>query len=235
MLRISMLAFSVLASFGASAQIAPESLESLLTLQVRQDGKYDIICTNRKREVVSQVQLILGAVCPARDVSAPTIVSLQRLQDGRFSVICNNLSRQVATAEEISNGKVCKGGSSATPLGTVNGRDFFKVKVSGKMLDQNLRQACEASGLKVPCNDRQDGDYSDAYCSDVGFRDSSNPMQTLARGICNGSNPNRCPALDGAFQYMGDKWTNGGACGVVNGSWCAEGYSYENLHAVCVN
>jgi hypothetical protein len=234
MLRKYVIALSLFMSAATSAEISPKSVESLLSLQVRQDGKYDIICTDRKREIVTQPQLILGAVCPARDISAPTFLSLQRLQDGRFSVICNNLSRQIATADEISSGKVCKSSNAGTPLGSVNGREFFKVKTEGKMYDANVRKACEAAGLKVPCNDRPNGSYSDGLCVDVNFRDDGNPMRTLSRAICNGADPSRCAALEGSFQYMGEKW-NGRSCGVVNGDWCAYGDSHENLFAVCVN
>jgi hypothetical protein len=234
MLRNYILMLSLIIPAAARAQIAVKSIESLLSLQVRQDGKYDIICTDRKREVVTQVQLILGAVCPAHDVSAPTIISLQRLQDGRFSVICNNLKRQVATSEEISTGKVCKNDFAGSSLGSVNGREFFKIKVDGKMSDTNVRQTCEASGLKTPCNDKPNGSYSDGLCADVGFRDDGYPMRTLSRAICSNADPSGCKALENVFQYMGEKW-NGEACGMVNGSWCAYGNQHENQFALCVN
>merc|ERR1712098_444249 len=63
-----------------------------------------------------------------------------------------------------------------------------------------------------------------------------NPMLGLAKKLCEGNNPRNCPEMNGLFNYMKD-WS--GECGVVNGTWCAQGNSYtpENppvYYAYCV-
>jgi hypothetical protein len=112
---------------------------------------------------------------------------------------------------------------------------FYKVRVAGAMSDANVYSACAAVGLSVPCNDAQNGAYTDNLCLDIGWRDGGNPMGTLSRSICNNNLPNTCTAINdpGTFQYMGNKWPYG-ACGATVSQWCTFGNSSQNLDALCV-
>ena len=51
--------------------------------------------------------------------------------------------------------------------------------------------------------------------------------------VC-GQQPSGCPALYGAFQYMGHKWQNDDACGAEQGQWCVSGRGVMNKYALCI-
>jgi hypothetical protein len=214
--------------------INTNNLGSLVSLQVRDDGRYDVICKNGGKEVANSVQLMLGSICPAGAIKTASFLSIQVTQDGKYSVICHDKdqSHHVVTSDDIANGRVCMTQApSSDAVGTVNGHDFFKVAVTGAMTDANVLAACKAAGMEAPCDDVANGPYSDDKCLVVGLKDGGEPMQTLSRAICNGSDPNRCDKLDKTFQYMGQKWS-GNACGSVGGSWCVTG---SNMNALCVS
>jgi len=113
--------------------------------------------------------------------------------------------------------------------------DYYTVPVNGTMLDTNIKSACESCGLFVPCTATPGCNYNDSECVQTNFANScGNPMQSLSQEICNGANPNSCPALNGVFQNMGGNWVNGGGCGSLNGSWCSQGANQSNQNALCV-
>ena len=61
------------------------------------------------------------------------------------------------------------------------------------------------------------------------------PMYPLSNILCNGSNPHNCPKTIGLFA---DHTASDGACGAVDGNWCAKGQDYVSradkpLYAYC--
>jgi cysteine-rich repeat protein len=118
------------------------------------------------------------------------------------------------------------------PFTTLAGVGFYKVPVTGAMTDDNIRAACEAKGLSVPCQSNSGCFYNDAYCKPATPESScGNPMSDLAFALC-GSSPATCSSLSGVYQYMGNKW-NGG-CGAGGGQWCISGASTSNKTALCI-
>jgi hypothetical protein len=123
--------------------------------------------------------------------------------------------------------------TSFSLVGVAGGVSFYRVPVSGAMTDNNIRAACLAAGLRVPCQTNGSCAYNDTLCVRVGPESScGNPMYILSQTICGGQYPSGCPALSGVFQYMGNAWVGG--CGAFSGQWCAQGNSYSNQHALCV-
>lgn len=115
---------------------------------------------------------------------------------------------------------------------TLGGVAFYKVPVSGAMTDDNIRAACEAKGLSVPCQTNSGCFFNDAYCKSATPESScGNPMSDLAFSLC-GSSPATCSSLAGVYQYMGNKWSGG--CGAGGGSWCISGASTSNKMALCI-
>jgi cysteine-rich repeat protein len=118
-------------------------------------------------------------------------------------------------------------------VSTWNGWKYYKVPVVGQMTDNNVRAACEACGLKAPCQALDGCTYNDNICTQTSNEVScGNPMLGLAQFTCNGQSPPGCPALNGVFQYMGNKWL--GACGAQNGQWCVQGNTANNQSGLCV-
>ncbi len=118
------------------------------------------------------------------------------------------------------------------------GKTFYKVRVTGTMSDTNVYNACNSAGYVVPCNDVQNGPFSDGLCRDVGFRDGNAPLTTLALAlgcIYPGSTSIGCPLVPGTFQYMGQKWGNGDSCGSGPNPWCTHGTTVSNYDALCVS
>ena len=52
------------------------------------------------------------------------------------------------------------------------------------------------------------------------------PMYPLSNILCNGSKPHNCPKTIGLFA---DHMAGDGACGAVDGNWCARGQDYVSL------
>jgi len=218
--------------------INQNNLGSLVSLQVREDGRYDVICKDNKKEIATSVQLMLGSICPAGAIKTAAFLSIQVSQNGMYSVICKDKdsSHHIVTSDDIANGRVCmvETTSNGDSIGSVNGHDYYKVQVTGVMSDVNALAACKAAGLEAACNDVQNGQFSDDKCIDVGLKDGGNPMRTLSQAICAGQDPGRCDKLNNTFQYMGGKWS-GYTCGALNGTWCMNGGSVSNALALCVS
>merc|ERR1711939_975968 len=59
-------------------------------------------------------------------------------------------------------------------------------------------------------------------------------MQGLAHRICDGNNPNRCDMTTDLYNYMGNVWQSGSACGTDGSSWCTIGNHRNDHDALCV-
>ena len=120
-------------------------------------------------------------------------------------------------------------------IGTLGNQSFCKVQVSGVMNDTNVRSACLAAGMDVGCSAMGQCQWNDNMCVMTQESSCGNPMQTLAQKLgC--QNPPNCNGgvFDGVYQYMGQKWMQGAACGVEGNQWCANGGNISNRYAICV-
>jgi hypothetical protein len=79
-------------------------------MQVRSDGRYDVVCSDGAREIVTATDLHANNLCPNSTNHTPSeIQSIIRNADGTFSVICKNSSHVTVSEAEILGGKVCTG------------------------------------------------------------------------------------------------------------------------------
>ena len=121
------------------------------------------------------------------------------------------------------------------PFAMWGGLNWYKIQVAGAMTDTNVKAACEALGLTVPCQVRGNCTYNGGNCNmKTPEMSCGNPMLGLAQGICNGASPPSCPALNGVYQYLGGNWNGNSACGALNGSWCSAGNGVQNQFALCI-
>ena len=131
----------------------------------------------------------------------------------------------------------CKKGPSCGTFFTAwNGWNYYKVMVNGAMTDVNVRTACEACGLKAPCDATDPCTYNDGLCLQTTNETScGNPMLNMAKFLCGANaSPSSCAQLYNTYQYMGTKWQAGSSCGAKSGSWCVQGNGEVNQQALCV-
>lgn len=131
--------------------------------------------------------------------------------------------------DAVKQGMVMK----ADGFAQMNGRTFVKVPAKGKMTDQAILAACRGEGLAVPCAGPKGSLYTDDKCLDVGWPDSTLPMNPLSQLLC-GSYPSECKnqEFEGVFTYMGEQYSGG--CGVLGSNWCASGIDHSDQLALCV-
>jgi len=126
-----------------------------------------------------------------------------------------------------------EGPSCGVLLTTWNSWDYYKVAVNGTMNDTNVRNACVACGLDVPCQATGNCQYNDNLCVQTSNEVScGNPMLGLSNFLCNNVSPSQCAQLYNTYQYMGQSWS--GACGAKAGQWCVSGNGQSNQDALCV-
>ncbi len=129
------------------------------------------------------------------------------------------------------SGGVCGGGGVF--VAKLGAQSFYKVQVSGTMSDTNVLDACKGAGMTVGCSAQSCPQYTDNLCVQTQESSCGNPMLDLAKAIgC--STPATCPQLAGVYQYMGQKWQSGSACGADGGQWCAVGDQHSDRWALCV-
>ena len=106
---------------------------------------------------------------------------------------------------------------------------YYKVPVphGTSLVTGAVADTCEENGMKAVCNGE-----SLASCSYTSARCRVTPlsavcgdqMYTLSKLICNGTQPDQCPQMEGMFADMRD-W-HGSECGAVGGQWCVQGKTF---------
>ena len=106
---------------------------------------------------------------------------------------------------------------------------YYKVPVphGTRLVTGAVADTCEKNGMKAVCNGE-----SLASCSYTSARCRVTPlsavcgdqMYTLSKLICNGTQPDQCPQMEGMFADMRD-W-HGSECGAVGGQWCVQGKTF---------
>ncbi|PWU18030.1 MAG: hypothetical protein C5B49_07795 [Bdellovibrio sp.] len=120
----------LLACGGTSGALAVENSGALRTnsqikvldwggvavAQMTVDGRFDVICKDKTRETVSQIDFRLGNVCPTDpNLIITGVLSVQQRSDGQFDVVCTDFTKIVATSEQILHGQVCASASTTEP------------------------------------------------------------------------------------------------------------------------
>ena len=119
-------------------------------------------------------------------------------------------------------------------LATLGDWVFYKVVVEGTMTSANVKLACDNAGLVTPCSGGDSScQYNDEHCTITSQTDCSSPMKSVSTDICNAS-PSTCSQFDSVYAYMYN-WNSGAACGVNQGSWCANGNNFDNKFAFCAS
>ncbi len=92
--------------------VSPKNIDALVSMQLRADGQYDVICKNDIREVVSYVDLMIGEICPKKPIVS-RYISIHQTSDGQYSVVCADGTQLIATKKQITDGSIC--GSPPVP------------------------------------------------------------------------------------------------------------------------
>lgn len=86
----------------------PVLSDRVVSVQHRDDKNFDVVCKNRKSEVVSDLDLKLDNVCPRKvDLSRFAVTAIDYRADGDFNVICQNHELKVASRKQILTGTLC--------------------------------------------------------------------------------------------------------------------------------
>ncbi len=84
------------------------SVSDVKSMTLRADGKYDVVCENGTKEVVTARQISDDEVCGgAAPVPGPEVSAVYSRPEGGFFVLCKNKTWEIATAQMIQHGKVC--------------------------------------------------------------------------------------------------------------------------------
>lgn len=136
----------------------------IAAMQLRTDGGYDVLCTDKAREIVSVQDIFSNNACP-RKTSELGILSMSQTPEGHFAVICKDQSHVTAEPADIVAGKVCTEKKSGH---IING--IYHPK-SERMCDQSLVATYDKDllqkitlGFLAPCN-TDDGIVVDCHDS----------------------------------------------------------------------
>ena len=109
---------------------------------------------------------------------------------------------------------------------------YYKVKTSGKMMANNVKETCEFHNLVTPCVGSDSCKHTDAGCNVTSLSGCEYPMKFFSQSICNGVEPRLCSRLNGIFAYMGNNYNSGSSYGTMNGN-VAQGNVNYNQWALC--
>ncbi|XP_066276553.1 neurogenic locus notch homolog protein 1-like [Branchiostoma lanceolatum] len=128
-------------------------------------------------------------------------------------------------------------------LATVDGTDFYKVRVPGNMINYNVRAACENIGMRVMCHETGYGTCNDHWASpcvklDVPDIISCRTLGVLSQSLCGTNQPQHCQPLDDIFlRYPENRYTDidDGALGVdfETSQLDIDGKNYANKYTLC--
>lgn len=139
--------------------------------------------------------------------------------------------------------EVCAGNSTQCPTDendlciffeALTQTTFYRVPVAGAMTDANIRTACLARGLRVPCSGL--GPLScfsvPNTCTAVPAPVCTLPFFGLTVNLCGIELPGDCAALEGVFTFQTGV-QGGAALGVFGGGWPVNGALITGQYALC--
>jgi hypothetical protein len=110
----------------------------------RPDGKFDVVCTDGRTQIVTRGQIATQDVCkpvpPAPPPPAET-VNMEQQANGTFKVTCSDARVIIATADQIAAADVCAGiAAPGTVVSSANGSDrtYPTVASCGASMDTVL-------------------------------------------------------------------------------------------------
>jgi hypothetical protein len=147
---------------------------------------------------------------------------------------CDTGACKIGNWAEITNGLRITCRCDVGTVGILGGVTFYKVPVNGPMTDVNVLAACQSVGMLPSCaGDATCTAFNDGLCKPSPEAGCFSPMGDLAFELC-GTAANSCPPLNGVYQYMGQLWVTGSACGVEGATYCAQGSQWFGQYALCV-
>jgi hypothetical protein len=101
----------------------------------RPDGKFDVVCTDGRTQVVTRAQIAAQDVCkpvpPPPPPPADTI-NMEQQANGTFKVTCSDARVIIATADQIAAADVCAGiAAPGTVVSSANGADRSYTNYGG--------------------------------------------------------------------------------------------------------
>ncbi|XP_019641326.1 PREDICTED: fibropellin-1-like [Branchiostoma belcheri] len=126
---------------------------------------------------------------------------------------------------------------------SIQGWEYYKVRVSGQMTQTNIQAACVAEGMLFPCMranpDCGGGQQWTADCPalpDNGTDPGACRVQVImSLSACGIPEPYMCPLMDDTFIYI-PGFSASETCGIdLDGpTWCVDGGQVSDLYATCV-
>jgi len=170
-------------SLFACQTFAMRNISEVKGMQIRDDGSYDVICTDGSREIASPLDIRIGNICPNRPIVAnANIISLQKRQDGQFNILCRDGSSVTASADDIVAGKPCSPPAYGAPVdmiwivgGMTEQQANFKSGVTQFMTD--FLQRSSSWRMAVVGDNTQQGPF--LGIPNVFDNTSANPLQTF--------------------------------------------------------
>ncbi|CAH1242136.1 Hypp6466 [Branchiostoma lanceolatum] len=103
-------------------------------------------------------------------------------------------------------------------LGKVDQTDFFKVRVTGPMTNDNVKTSCEKVGMRFPCFSSGYGGCSTQWASECVSFDASDvscrTLDVLSSYLCGTSEAHNCQPLDDIFVHHPHRQDDDSAWGV---------------------
>jgi len=108
MRKIAVISLALLCGQWAVATPS-RSIHRVSSLQVRADGKFDLICNNGAFETASVEDISNNVVCGGANTPLPLkgLRSAIRNQEMNFDALCSNGQRQTISAADLSSGHAC--------------------------------------------------------------------------------------------------------------------------------
>ncbi|XP_078667508.1 uncharacterized protein LOC144909321 [Branchiostoma floridae x Branchiostoma belcheri] len=128
-------------------------------------------------------------------------------------------------------------------LTTVDNWNFYKVKVTGPMTNQNVKVTCEALGMRYPCYSSGSPGCTNGWTS--GCITYTATMASFSCGthfdlsvnLCGDTNSVYCRPLDDIFVYISDWLSDDSAWGLdyQTHTWNLHGANYNDKYALCAD
>ena len=116
-------------------------------------------------------------------------------------------------------------------LGVHEDWTYYKLKVTGRMTSENVRQACFEHGLIAPCY-CSECKYNDLACNVTIPKNFININEQISKSICpRSNNAKKCKALEKVFHYMAN-YDVGSSHGLYSETYVSS-KPYSNLWALC--
>jgi len=98
------------------------AISDIQSMELRSDGRYDVVCREGTEEIVTIEQVKRNEVCGSEPSE---MVAVFAREEGDFYVLCSNQNWEIATDEDIQSGNVCNGAAPTRCQGLAGGEYVY--------------------------------------------------------------------------------------------------------------